>query len=389
MKIVHVLPALTKGGAERVTAELANHAVRMAHAVTIVAGYAVDSSLLREALHPSVNVRYVSEVKSGRLGNYCSLVRWIWRHRAWIYDQDVLHCHLTYGSVFGALVGELRSLARRQRPAIVQTYHSVGMAIPRLNRWLHARLAARHDAVALMVRHPYWTKFFAKHPGLRAKIIPNGLSRPGVVSPGAAERLGYRREVGIPDKCKYVVGTIGMLRSDRRPWIHLPVFARIAETMDLDVHFVVFGEGPELSRMRSLILDHGLEGRVHLPGLAATMQMPLSIIDLYIAVNVESTTGMAAIEAALSGVPIIGIQMSPDYKAAPEDWIWSSPELSEVATRAVSLLRSQLDLQRLAEQQTEYAETHHSVEAMAASYYDFYETAREQRHAPRFTSPNP
>ena len=42
MNIVHVVPALTKGGAERVAVELANHAVGSGHKVTLIAGWSVD-----------------------------------------------------------------------------------------------------------------------------------------------------------------------------------------------------------------------------------------------------------------------------------------------------------------------------------------------------------
>ncbi|HIL34688.1 MAG TPA: hypothetical protein EYG28_04710, partial [Nitrospiria bacterium] len=116
MKIVHVLPALTKGGGERVVVELANHAARAGHEVSIIAAFPVDSALLPNVLHPDVRVRYVSDLVDSRVGKYLCVLPWLWRYRLWLAEQDILHCHLTYGSMFGSVVGTWRSASGTRRP---------------------------------------------------------------------------------------------------------------------------------------------------------------------------------------------------------------------------------------------------------------------------------
>ena len=54
MKIVHVIPALTKGGAERVVVDLANAAVEEGHEVSIVAAVPAPPQLVAHALRPEV-----------------------------------------------------------------------------------------------------------------------------------------------------------------------------------------------------------------------------------------------------------------------------------------------------------------------------------------------
>ena len=56
MKITHVVPALTKGGGEKVAAELANHASRSGHKTAMIVGWPVDPRLLRDTLLPDVSV---------------------------------------------------------------------------------------------------------------------------------------------------------------------------------------------------------------------------------------------------------------------------------------------------------------------------------------------
>jgi hypothetical protein len=146
MKIVHLLPALTKGGGERMAVDLANAAAAAGHQVTVIAGYPVDPALLRDSLGESVDVRYVSRTRSGRLRNYLDGVLWLQRNASWLADQDVLHCLLTYGAVMGALARLFRRLRRRERPAIVETYHGVGCFVPAASRWFHLPSGHSRDA---------------------------------------------------------------------------------------------------------------------------------------------------------------------------------------------------------------------------------------------------
>lgn len=378
MKIVHVLPALTKGGGERVAVELANHAVRVGHQVTLIAGWPVDPALLRDALIPEVHVVYLSISTESAIGRYFSLIPWFWRHRLWLADQDILHCHLTYGAIFGTIAKALR---RGKRPSIVETYHAVGMPIPWLKRWFHARLAAHRDAIVLMAEDVFWCQFLTRHPDLLSKFIPNGISISGTKCIEETQKMNYRKEVGIPENCRFVIGTVGRIAPDRKPWLYLPIFAEIARVLGPEVHFVIGGDGSELDRMNALVIEQGLGGRVHLPGLVRDPSLPFSIMDLYVTLNLGKLTGMAAMEAASSGVPVLGIQLLPGYSPGANDWIWSSSDPLELAGQAITLIQSPTDRKALAERQNAYVRDHHTTEAMARSYYALYRASIQKFQA--------
>ena len=370
MKIVHVLPALTKGGGERVAAELANHAARAGHQVTLIAGWPVDPTLLRDALHSEVQVLYVSKFTESKLSRYFSLASWLWRHRAWLADQDILHCHLTYGAIFGTIAKALRA---SKLPSIVETYHAVGMPIPRLNRWFHACLASHRDAIVLVAEDEFWHQFLVRHPSLLSETISNGISIANTRCIEMAQRMDYRKQIGIPDNCQFVIGTVGRMAPEREPWLYLPIFAEIVRVLGPEVHFVIGGDGSELDQMRALVIEHGLEGRVHLPGLVPDPSLPFSIMDLYVTLNVGDLTGMAAMEAAASGVPVLGIQLLFEYRPGVDDWIWSSTDPMELAGQAITLIQSPTDRQALAERQNAYVQDHHTVKIMALAYSRLYQ----------------
>ncbi len=376
-KIVHVLPTLTRGGGERVAVELANYASMAGHQVTIVVAFLVDPALLQDELDPRVQVLCVSNSIGPRIGKYFGIFPWLWRNRLWLAKQDILHCHLSYGAGLGMIVWLWRNLSRVMQPVTVETYHAVGMNIPRLYRWFHAQMLARRDGVAFMAEDEYWKKFILEHPKLHSEVIPNGIKIPSQESVSQEAQKAHRRKLGIPDDCRFVVGTIGMLRPDRQPWLYLPIFAEVARILGTDVHFVIAGGGVELDRMRLLVTEQGLEGQVHLPVLDLNPSLTRSIMCIYITLNVGSLTGIAAMEAASATLPVLAVQLRDEYQDAGNDWIWSSADTREVAERVIRLIRLPQERHELAERQKAYIRANHTIEKMADSYFAFYRAVVE------------
>ena len=144
--------------------------------------------------------------------------------------------------------------------------------------------------------------------------------------------------------------------------------------------FIGYGDGPEIDRMKSLAAEHGLEGLVHLPGLVVNPRLAFSLIDLYVTLNVGTLTGIAALEAALTGCPVVAIQLSGEFQRRSEDWIWSSADPMETAGEIVRLLRSEQARRALAKNQSAHVRANHTTDVMAEAYYDLYRTARERAH---------
>lgn len=373
MKITHVIPFLIKGGAERVTVDLASQAALKGHEVSIVAAYPVDVVYWEDILHPNVCVRYVSDKPLSKLAKYFFILYWLWKHRSWLAKQDILHCHLTYGMVFGIKFRFFRLLAHWRKPVVLGTCHLVGMDKLVLLRWFHARIAERLDAYVLMAKDSYWCRFIESRPALPSKIIPNGISFKDLTNLQPAELLPYRRKIGIPDKCQYVVGTVGRLNKDRRPWLYLPIFVELAKVFGEKVHFVIGGDGPEMDRMRLLINQYGLEKQTHLLGLVQKPRICLSIMDLYLTLSVGSFAGIAALEAAYMKVPVLAIQLLSDYKIGLEDWIFSHTDLFQIAQKSIELLSHPEERNALGLRQSSYVQSNFTVELMAKAYFELYQ----------------
>lgn len=371
MKIAHIIPSLMPGGAERVTVALARCAMEAGHDVTLLVGSrgAGDSHLAGE-IPAQIAVEYLVDSATSRAGRIIRGVRWAITRRDHLASFDIVHCHLTFGAVLGSVIKILR---RGKRPAVLETYHAVGAPLGRHVEWLHRQMAQRRDAFVLMAEHPAWASFSRRHPGVLVRTIRNGAENPRVDSLTRQQRAAYRAQLGIPESCRYVVGTLGRLEPDRRPWLHLPIFERVSRALGSDVHFVFAGGGSQRARLEASLALHGLEGRVHITGVVSEPRFPLSIIDAYVTLNVGSVSGLAGIEAALAGLPVVAIQLDPSYPETDTDWIWSSTDPEHIASRLVALLIDADERQRLARRQQQHAGAHFTNAAMWRAYQDVYE----------------
>jgi glycosyltransferase involved in cell wall biosynthesis len=370
MKIVHVLPPLTKGGGERIAVELANHIAKEGHEVTILAAYPVDPSLLQNAINTSVNLRFVS-LKKGK--KYLAMLAWLRKNRKWLFEQDILHCHLTYGAVFGTLVYMMRKVGKIKKPLVIETYHAVGMLIPTKQQWMHARLAEKRDALILMAEDRFWKGFVKEHPKILTEVIPNGISI-NWTEINENQKNRYKEQLRIPSDCRFVVGTVGMLRSDRQPWRYIPIFAQVVKELGKDVHFVIAGSGPEFENLTRIVHEFNLEQQVHFAGLVENPLLPFSIMDLYISLGVGSTAGVSMFEAALAGLPVIAIQLQEGYETKDTDWFWSGNSDQQIALKIVELLNSPDLRSEMSARQNNYVKQNHSTEVMVTSYQSIYES---------------
>ena len=377
MKITHLNPALTKGGAEKVLVDLSNLAVRQGHEVSIVSAIAVDPVLLQEQVDSRVKLYFVCAIGGDKNAAYRGMLPWLKRNWHWLAMQDVVHCHMTYGALLGTAIRIRRAVARTDKPRIIETFHGVGMPLRRWQRRLASMQAVWRDGYALMAEDAYWTGFAQAHPCLPLAIIPNGIA---IDQPpnSDAERTAYRRNAGIPDGAP-VIGTVGRLRSERNPLATVAAFAKASRLLGPDVHFLIAGDGPMTDAVRDEGNRLGLGDRLHLPGLAVKPWIAASVMDLYVSMNVGPITGIAGLEAAAAGLPVLALQATSDYRGGNDDWIWSDPDPVRVGAEAARLMQSPVERQRLGVNQAAHVRMHHSADAMLAAYFELYVKAGAPR----------
>ena len=376
MKILHILPALTKGGAEKVVVDLANSTSLQGHDVSVLVGYNVDPLLLKNNLSSAVQFRSIYNKRFSKVINYIFLAPWIFKNWRWIQQFDVLHCHLSMGAFFGSLVYIFRTFSSKNSFIIVETNHSVGMPLGFIQREAFEIQSRLRDGYVLMAKNDKWINILSKNKRTLVEFIPNGVELlPKFCD--EKEKIEFRKFVGIGSNNIKIIGNIGRLVAERKPLIILDIFSKIKNEISdsLNVNFFMGGEGPEKGTLQNRINISDLQNSIFLPGLIHKPIVAMSTMDLYISLNVGPVTGIAGIEAASQGIPVIAYQMSNDYIGNEADWIWSSTDPANVASKACEILGDQILRTKISVAQKDFVEKNFSATNMARNYCSFYQKA--------------
>lgn len=309
------------------------------------------------------------------------MLRWSKDHADWLCNFDIIHCHLGWSGLFGLAIRRAARRNARRPPVLVHTNHGVGLDARFSQRLLLGTIYRLSDGLALMAVDSYWERFVARTPRLVSRVIPNGVSLP--TKPASpAMRSAALQKLGIPEDA-FVVGSIGRMVAERRPLEYFGAFAEIDSASAAPAHFVLGGAGPEVASARAAAKRLGISERVHLPGLVEEPLALMAGLDLYLTMVVGRQAGIAAIEAAALGVPVLGIQVTENPPAEEKHWIRSDRAATVVGRMALPLLHDPQVRRAEGMRQRDHVLAHLGVAAMSKAYYRLYKDAAASAAARR------
>ena len=297
-RILHIIPTLDRGGAEKQLSLLATRLPRDRFDVHVA--LLTRSGPLREELQdhqvPVIEINKKWKVDPGAY----------WRLR--------------------------REIARRQ-PALVHTWlfaansygrqAAIACRVPRIiagercvDRWkdwhelaLDRHLARRTDRI--VTNSQGVRDFYAGHgvPAEKFAVIPNGVD---VISGGSAPDTGcWRHELracGVPETARLVVA-IGRLWPQKR-YKDLIWAAHLLQAVRGDTHLLILGEGPQRWRLERYTRQLGAAGYVHFLGQRDDVQRLLPACDcLWLGSGYEGQSN-AILEGMANGLPVVATDIT-------------------------------------------------------------------------------
>lgn len=306
MRLLIFIHSLRGGGAERVTATLANYWAARKWDVAIVTlssqaedFYDLHHDVKRIALDLASNS---TNMLSGLTGNFRRLIalRQVLHH----FNPDIALGMMTTANVLLALATwgfpQLRAIgSERTHPP----QYNIGVLWESLRRFAYGRLAA---VVALTHESAHWLE--SNTYARRVVVIPNAASWP---LPNQAPRISCEtcRQVG-----RHILLAVGRTSEEKQFDLLIEVFAELAQRYP-EWDLVILGDGPS----RPMLLDQasmaGLEDRVFLPGRAGNVGEWYEHADLYVMSSRYEGFPNTLAEAMAYGLPVVSF----DCDTGPRD----------------------------------------------------------------------
>lgn len=221
------------------------------------------------------------------------LVRFLRRERF-----DILHTHLTYANILGALAGKLASVP------VVATLHSTGFDARHdhpIKRRLEA-FALRYGARRIIaVGQTVADAHRARLGGRVLDVIPNAVA----ISPALApeHRIALRAQL-IDDPSKKILIAVGRF-SPPKGYADLIAAFDLVHRAHPDTALVIVGDGALRDEISARIAAHQLQADVHLLGARNDVPALLAASDVYVLSSHYEGLPLTLLEAMSAGLPCV------------------------------------------------------------------------------------
>ena len=286
MHVLHVIDALSLGGAERMAVEIANRTVADRHRVSVCVTR--SGIALAPQLDPRIELIVLGRTSRAAVRPLVRLARWSERHRV-----DVAHCH---GRSSFALVAVLKAAGLYRRSTVLHDHKGIEID-PSIPIWF--RIAARYLSafVGVYPRQLSW----AQQAGVQVRkthLIPNAIDMERV----ATQELRTKPLAEAPGRSRLIY--IGGLRREKAVDVLLEAIAIVRAPIILSI---VGGDTDRAyaTRCRERAARADLADRVEFLGQRADALALARDADLGVHSSRSESGPLVLVEYAAIGLPFV------------------------------------------------------------------------------------
>ena len=283
MRIMAVIPSLSRGGAERVLSTLSREWSKSHDVIVVVFDGAVREF---ECGGRKIDLRLRIRDGLGRKAylSVSTVVALVWQY--WRARPDRVISFMEPANFPAALSAVISGVADR----LTVSVHHNPLTLPPgrrvLMRWIYRipkRVVGVSEGVSNILRS-------LGIPKARVMTIPNPVERPSTI----------RSEIS-PLNLRYVLGA-GRLCPEKGFERLLKAFSYVPLP---DLHLVILGDGEERGRLRNLSRKLGIEQRVHLPGEVSNVTPWYQHAECFGLSSFTEAWGLVLVEAMANGCPVV------------------------------------------------------------------------------------
>jgi N-acetyl-alpha-D-glucosaminyl L-malate synthase BshA len=210
------------------------------------------------------------------------------------FDLDVLHVHYAIPHAYAAVNAQQILLEKNIIIPIVTTLHGTDITLVGKSPFVLSAVNYAINKSSLVtcvsedLKQETLTYFNIKN---EIKVIPNFINLENGFSPPRI--LNNKKKITHISNFRPVKRIMDVIR----------VFVGICDKIDAEL--IMIGEGPDLSKAKSLVKEYNLESCVSFLGKSKNIDSILKETDLFLLPSESESFGLVALEAMSFGVPVI------------------------------------------------------------------------------------
>lgn len=370
IRVVHIVPMLSPGGAERVAVHIVNRLNRQRYEPVVVSYTGrLDCDLDRLLEEAGIEVHYLGKRPGFDYRMYYRLPPVLKGCR-----PDIVHTHLH------VLRYALPFLLPPKKISVLHTVHNLAEREiePRL-RWLQ-RYALKHGVVPVAVAEEVAVSLGHLYGIPRCRVISNGIPTDRYARPQISRKEWRAREGFRENDVLFVC--VARFSPQKNHALLLKAF-RQGPASDPNAHLVLVGEGVLREQLEEQVKKLGLSRQVHFLGLRTDIPEVLGAMDVFVLSSDFEGNPLSVMEAMASGLPILSTAVGgvPDLIENGKEGLLVQPgEVQGLSNSMSALLVNREVRLSFGMAGARRARAKFDVSTMVHAYESLYEGLANQAH---------
>ena len=222
--------------------------------------------------------------------------------------------------------------------------------------------------IAVAESHGRFLVDFERFPKSKVVVIPNGVDTRRF-HPDPSAPLDVRQELSMGSDAP-LIGIVAALRHEKNHALFVQAALKVTDKLP-NAQFIIVGDGPERTKIESLIASLNLAQNVKLLGTRSDTPRLLAAMNVFALTSHNEASPVSILEALSCGVPVISTRVGSVSESVHDQWngfIVEPGDVDSVANRIVYLLRNRSTAELMGRNGREHVQSNGSLETMVNLY---------------------
>jgi glycosyltransferase involved in cell wall biosynthesis len=380
-RVLFLISKIGPGGAQKIVIDLVNAVVSSGGDAHILVNYQlqqdtafykrIDSKVTVESF--SGEVPHIKGDKFQTLQKIFILIKAPFYAAYWVFSGklqnfNIVHSHLLVGSVISWWMRVCVFFSTRSRPVFVETFHSDFATTKRWERAAFLFLWHTLDLLVLEYRRRD-VKIISSRINCPVEYIPFGVE--SYAQPESQYVNQFKEKYELSQDLPVILTIARINFNDKRIDKLIETISKLKSSFGEGFTYLLCGDGKDYYHAVQLARDCGIRNQVKFTGYINDPTIPISFARIFLVSGVEDLVGIAGLNAASRGVPVLTYQKDPNWDKQGE-FFFNSRSTFEIANEIHRLLEDEGYYEVESKRCEQVMRDHFNVQSMTRGYLSLY-----------------